>query len=106
MNVEKKLLKIRFEILVESVTAEYKSPFTFKIMFKKGGITCESLKQFKYINGSRTDIKVNEKFNYNTHILVQLNDDKKDEISEKIIAPSRLNLSIGCKVTLEASFGL
>lgn len=84
MSEEKKLLKIRFEILVESVTSEYKSPFTFKIMFKKGGITCESLKQYKYINGSRTEIKINEKFNYNTHIIVQLNDDKKDEISEKL----------------------
>ena len=54
--------KYDFEIFIESIKIEYKLPFNFKILFKRGNKQNELDKTFKYDPTSSNDLILNESF--------------------------------------------
>lgn len=76
-----KILKVEFEIVITSILAEYKSPFTFKIAMKRGDKTQEIEKPYKYTSGNK-EIPLDEPFKLETHL--EINTDQ-GTVSEKII---------------------
>ena len=82
--MEKKLLKVKFNITLQNITAEYKSAFTFKLMIKRGDIMVESNRQFKYQPTTRQDILISEKFKLSTAFEVNTLKDTEEMLEKSI----------------------
>lgn len=68
--------KYDFEIIVQSIKIEYKMPFNFKLLFKRGNRQTELEKTFKYDPQNNKELTLNENFTV-TCIMKPLFDDPK-----------------------------
>ena len=71
----KKIIQVDLSIVVASLIAEYKSPFTFKIVLKIEDKSFETERANKYSNG-RKELPLEEPFKLSTNLVVNITDSK------------------------------
>ena len=72
---DKKIIKVDLSIVIASIIAEYKSPFTFKVVLKIGDKSFETDRANKYSNGKK-EIPLEEPFKLSTNFVVDVTNSK------------------------------
>jgi len=104
--------KYDFEISILSMKIEYKLPFNFRLMFKRGNKQNEIEKTFKYDPNSNTEVSINENFTLTCIMKPEIESVEKIDFSNPQFSEKKYKLYIciytktGFKPAISGEFNL